>query len=285
MSGVLQLLRSVARSVFPETETLGGSARAGTLGDLLAVGDVADVYLAREADRVLKVSAAPEGDAFLDNERRTLTALLAAAGDTTYRKYLPDLVESFLTDDGFRRRVNVFRNEPGWYTLEQVHERHPALDGRHLAWIFNRLLTVLGFVHRRGTVHGAVLPGHVMLHAAGHGLRLIGWGQSVPAGRPVVAFPAGYEDWYPPEVLRRRPAAPATDLFLAARCLVYLAGGDAPAGRAPESLPEVMRRFLAGCLLPGVRMRPGDAWELQDEWEALLRRLYGPPRFHELAMT
>jgi hypothetical protein len=32
-------------------------------------------------------------------------------------------------------------------------------------------------------------------------------------------------------------------------------------------------------------MRPGDAWELQDEWEALLRRLYGPPRFHELAIT
>jgi len=285
MSGVLQLLRSVARSVFWVTETPGEPARLDALGDLLATGDVADVYLAREAVRVLKVSAAPGGNAFLDNERRTLATLLAAAGGTTYRKYLPELVESFLTDDGCGRRVNVFRYEPGWYTLEQVHERHPALDGRHLGWIFNRLLTVLGFVHRQRTVHGAVLPGHVMVHAAGHGLRLIGWGQSVPAGRPVVAFPVRYEEWYPPEVLRRRPAVPATDLFLAARCLVYLAGGDAPAGRVPESVPEAIRRFIAGCLLPGVRMRPGDAWELQDEWEALLRRLYGPPRFHELAIT
>jgi hypothetical protein len=285
MSGVLQLLRAVARSVFPETETLGDSARPDTPGDLLAAGDAADVYLTREADRVLKVAAAPEGNAFLDNERRTLAVLLAAAGGTTYRKYLPDLVESYLTDDGFRRRVNVFRYEPGWYTLEQVHERHPALDGRHLGWIFNRLLTVLGFVHRQGTVHGAVLPCHVMVHAADHGLRLVGWGQSVPAGRPVVAFPARYQDWYPPEVLRRRPTTPTTDLFLAARCVIYLAGGDPAASQVPESAPAPVRRFIDGCLLEGVRMRPGDAWELQDEWEALLRRLYGPPRFHELTMT
>jgi hypothetical protein len=285
MSGVLQLLRSVARSVFPETETIGGAARPDVPGEFLAAGDVADVYLAREAGRVLKVSAAPEGNVFLDGERQTLASLLVAAGGTPYRKYLPALIESFRTDDGFRRRVNVFRYEPGHYTLEQVRERHPALDGRHLAWIFNRLLTVLGFVHQRGTVHGAVLPCHVLIHAADHGLQLVGWGQSVPAGRPVVAFPARYQNWYPPEVLRRRPASAATDLFLAARCLVYLAGGDPAAGRAPDSVPAPLRRFIDGCLLEGVRMRPDDAWKLQEEWEAVLRRVYGPPRFHELAMT
>ena len=32
-------------------------------------------------------------------------------------------------------------------------------------------------------------------------------------------------------------------------------------------------------------MRPDDAWELLDEFDELLRQLYGPPKFHELTMT
>src|SRR5436305_891410 len=77
-----------------------------------------------------------------------------------------------------------------------------------------------------GTLHGAVLPCHVMVHAANHGLRLVGWGQSVEAGERIVTVSPRYRDWYPPEVRNNQPASPASDLFLAARCLVYLAGGD-----------------------------------------------------------
>jgi len=31
-------------------------------------------------------------------------------------------------------------------------------------------------------------------------------------------------------------------------------------------------------------MRPGDAWQLLDEFDDLLRGLYGPPTFHHLDM-
>jgi hypothetical protein len=274
--------------------TVTGPQRTYTLLGLLAVGDVADVHLARagcdpgtaaEPFYALKVSRIPGGDAFLDNERRALASLLTAADDTTYRKYLPDLAESFKAFDGFPKRVHVFRYEPGFYTLEQVHEQHPALDGRHLAWVFNRLLTVLGFSHGQGIVHGAVLPCHVLIHAANHGLRLVGWGQSVETARPVNAISTRYKDWYPPEVLNKQPASPATDLFLAARCLIYLAGGDPVRDRMPDAVPAPVQRFVKACLLEGARMRPHDAWELLEEFGELLRRLYGPPTFHELTMT
>jgi serine/threonine protein kinase len=291
------------------------------LGPLLAVGDVADVHLARidgdprpvaaasraaagvglgsadlparidgdsrpgEPDRVLKIARVPEGVRFLDNEREILTRLASRAGDTTYRRYLPALIESFSPTGSGHNRVHVFEFDPGFYTLEQVHEQHPVLDGRHLAWIFNRLLTVLGFCHRAGIVHGAVLPGHVLIHAAEHGLRLIGWGQGVRLGGRLGVLCARYRDWYPPEVLHHRPVAAATDLFLAARCLVYLAGGDVAGNRMPATVPAALQSFIHGCLLDGVRMRPQDAWELQDEFSALLCRLYGSPEFHPLTMT
>ena len=77
-----------------------------------------------------------------------------------------------------------------------------------------------------GLVHGAVTPGHVLIQAEDHGLRLIGWGHSVRDGQCIRTGPASYAGWYPPEVRRREPATPATDIYLAARCLVYLAGGD-----------------------------------------------------------
>jgi serine/threonine protein kinase len=258
--------------------------RAVTFAGLLGEGDVADVYLAHKPGGppcVVKFARGPEGNTLLDNERRVLAHLSTAANDTTYRRYLPTLVESFSVAC---KRVNVFLHEPGFYTLEQVHGRHPALDGRHLGWIFNRLLTVLGFCHAHGTLHGAVLPCHVLLHPEGHGLRLVGWGQSVANGRPVSALSARYCDWYPPEVSKKQPASQSTDLFLAARCLSYLAGGDPAKGRMPEAVPEPMRRFVGTCLLPGPRMRPGDAWQLQQEFGELLCRLYGPPKFHELKM-
>ena len=209
---------------------------------------------------------------------------MTRAGDRSYRKYLPTLAESFPADDGFRKRVNVFVQEDGFYTLEQVHDRHPAVDGRHLAWIFKRLLTVLGFAHQAGIVHAAVLPTHVLLHTASHGLQLIGWGQCVEAGQAVMAVSTQYRDWYPPEVWKKQPASAATDLFLAARCMTYLAGGDPVRDEMPVTVPAAMQRFFKSCLLEGARMRPADAWALLDEFDALLRQLYGPPKFHRFLM-
>jgi serine/threonine protein kinase len=267
-------------AAWPDGRETDPHAPTFTLFGLLGEGDSADVHLARADDGeplyVVKVSRLPAGRAALEAERAALTRLLAAAGDTTYRRYLPDLVESLALNDGPPKRVNVFQYRPGFFTLEQVHARHPALDGRHLAWIFKRLLTVLGFAHRQGIVHGAVLPCHALIHPGDHGLQLVGWGQSVASGRPLAVIPPRYRDWYPPEALTNRPASPATDLLLAARCLTYLAGG---------TMPAPMRRFVSTCLLEAPRMRPGDAWELLDEFDELLRRLYGPPTFHPLTLT
>jgi hypothetical protein len=261
---------------------------------LLASGDTADIHLARaageppavpEALYLLKVARTPESNARLDAEREALRALSAAAGDTTYRKYLPALADSFSAAGRFPQRVNVFGWEPGFHTLEQVHAQHPALDGRHLAWIFKRLLTVLGFAHRQNIIHGAVLPCHALIHAAGHGLRLVGWGGSVVAGRRIRAAGARDEDWYPWEVQHQRPAGPGTDLFLAARCLVYLAGGDPVTSRMPEAVPPPLRRFFQTCLLESPSMRPGDAWALMEDLDELLYALYGPSKFHNLTLT
>jgi hypothetical protein len=104
-------------------------------------------------------------------------------------------------------------------------------------------------------------------------------------GQRITKLSLRYRDWYPPEVLAQQPASAATDLFLAARCMVYLAGGDPLSNRMPEAVLTPMHRFFDACVLESVRMRPDDAWGLLEDFDDLLWRLYGPPKFHPLSLT
>ena len=85
--------------------------------------------------------------------------------------------------------------------------------------------------------------------------------------------------------MERRAAGAFTDIFLAAKCVVYLGGGDPGSGRLPDTVPPEMQRFVRSCLLEGPRMRPDNAWELLDEFDELLHALYGPPKFFHLSMS
>ena len=255
----------------------------------LAAGDLADVHLAiAEGGRyVLKITRPAGGNPLLAAEARHLKSLTTRCGDRRYREYLPSLVETFaVPGKGGDRQANVFLHREGFFTLDAIRRRHSAgLDSRHLAWIFKRMLAVIGFAQTCGLVHGAVLPPHVMLHAENHGLQLLDWIHAVRIGSVLTFIPTAYRDWYPGEVLRREPAGPATDIFLAAKCLIYVAGGDPVAGRWPDAVPLEMQRFVDTCLFASLRMRPQDAWKLYEEFDELLVRLFGPPKYHRLVMS
>ena len=267
--------------------TLRGCRHTYTLQQPLTDGESCDVLLATAGEReyLVKLARGPDACAALQKEQQTLARLVAMAEANTYRAYLPTLVETVRVPGRPARRANVYAYETGWHTLEQLHEQRPALDGRHLAWILNRLLTILGFVHRQGVVHRAVLPEHVLVYAPTHGLQLVGWGHGVGAGQRLSRLSARYRGWYPPEVVKQQPVAVATDLYLAAKCIVYLAGGDPRTDALPDHVPEPLRRFVGTLLLPGLRMRPDDAWAVLDDFARLLRQVYGPPLFVELALS
>jgi hypothetical protein len=288
---VLELLSEPA----PATRIIKSPKREYTLGVRLGVGDIADVYAAvgDSKEYVVKVSRIVGGDRMLETEQKTLAAIISQAVSSHYDRYFPTPCESFPVNDTMQKRVNVFLHEPGFYTLEQVHAQHPELDGRHLGWIFKRLLTALGFAHLCGFVHGAICPSHVLIKGdrgmseedrGGHGLQLIGWGQSVKKGANITRGSAKYLSWYPHEVKNKQPALASTDIYMAARCILYLASGDAE-NRNPRSVPAEIQRFLRSCLLEGSTMRPDDAWNLLKEFDEVLRGIYGPPTYHNLVMV
>jgi serine/threonine protein kinase len=243
---------------------------------LVARGDLANLY---ETGRgLVKLPRDPADNDLMEREAAALTQL-QAQGDQRYRAYAPRLLEIQCHQDprsGARRHANVLERLHGFHSLAEVHRAFPdGVDPKDAAWMWRRLLVALGFAHRAGVVHGAVLPEHVMIHPADHGLTLIDWCYSVgDHGDRIPAMVERYRAWYPPEVLERRVPGPHTDLYLATRCMTQLMGDAA----------RPLITFARGCALPNPERRPRDAWLLLGELDELLERLYGPRRFRPFAM-
>ncbi|POM24227.1 hypothetical protein BTM25_28540 [Actinomadura rubteroloni] len=256
-------------------EVLTTPKRTYRLGPLAARGDLCALYEA--GDVLLKMPRDPSDSDLLEREAAALRRL--ARGERKYRAYVPRLVESFRHRDaatGADRRVNALARLDGFVTLADVRAAYPGgLDARDVAWMWRRLLVGLGFAHRTGVVHGAVLPEHVLIHPADHGVVLVDWCYSTTDGGRIPALVARYADRYPPEVTGKRPATPATDIYLATHCMTELMG---------DAAPDALVRFARGCALPAPTARPDDAWRLLGELDEILERLYGPRRFRPFTM-
>lgn len=246
--------------------------RAYVLKEIEYVGDVADIYRAAcdGSQYQVKISRHRGGDKILDAERECLSYLLKRADGHTYEKYLPLMAESFHVrgKNGISKTVNVFaypatRN----ISLAQILKDRGQIDGRHVAWIFKRLLAILGFCG--DYVHGAVTPHHIIVYPENHGVRLVGWGHSVKKGKVLRCVPAEYKSWYPSDVVVSKRGSPSLDIYMAATCMLH----------AGKDLPKQIDSFLRGCLVGGDSMRPSDAWDLSEEFDGILRTVYGKPRF------
>ena len=271
--------------------------RRGTYvpGKPLQRGDYFTLYRCTREDRpyagelLLKIVRNPAENDLFEHEVERLQAFADLAPDAPaagVRRYVPEFIDSFLASDGrSSRRAAIFGLPKRTVPLTTIRDAYPdGLDPRDAAWIFNRLLEGLWFLHRTGMVHGAVLPPSLWIDIDNHGLCLADWASAAPIGERLSIISNTFAAWYPEEVLAKRPATPATDIFLAARCLVDLLGGDPLSGTLPAVVPASIKRFIAGCLVPWSNRRPSDAGELREEFGSLLKQLYGKPAFRPLAI-
>jgi hypothetical protein len=286
------------------------------------VGDFCTVYRARaraageggtppaagaRRQVAVKVARTPADNDLLLAERTVLRHLWrdGTGVGTAFRPFLPELLGGFSYDDGTgagRRAANVLSWAADAFTLAEIGERIPGgVHPKDVAWIYRRLLGALGAIHRAGAVHGGVLPHHVAVVPETHGLMLLGWTTAglLEEEHRVPALGAACDSpwWYPQEVLRREPATPAADIFMAARCMLVLLG-HGPAADSASRPPgaaggrplhgskdaQLLAAFFRGCCLPSPRSRPKDAWALLREFDDLIGRLWGERRFHPFAV-
>ena len=293
--------------------------------DHVAAGSICNVYRCRfapaqrgaaPAEGVLKVARDARANAWLANEAAVLRRLHRAGGaGGRLAPFLPRLRESFrLADDGDggspradARRANVLENDPAvrspdeLYTLAEVRAARPAgLDGRDVAWVWRRLLGVLGFAHAAGVAHGAVLPPHVLVEPREHKLVLVDWcsaaaaATDAPAASPASPVPVitgAYLPWYRRTGALRQSPAPSIDVAMGARCMIELLGGDPLSGTCPPRVEPALARHFQRCLgasdggceraaFEGRSLAP----RLLNEFDRLIEILWGPRTFRALAL-
>ena len=259
---------------------------------LITRGDLADLYSCAYTEKgvehrdIFKVAQSPADNDLLENESKVLGAIypMAQVSEKFYR-YLPKLLDTFVLRGASRtnRRVNVLVLADGYVSLAQIIAAHPkGLDFRDMAWMFKRVLAGLGFVHRKGYVHGALTPEHILVHPTGHGAKLVDWCYSVKTSEKLKVICKPYRDFYPAEVFAKRPTTPQTDLYMAAKCMVAVLGG--PDSDSFAQAPVRVQAFLGSCLLAAQSKRPDDAWKLHEEFDQLLVRLVGKPKYRPLVM-
>ncbi|MEH0928774.1 serine/threonine protein kinase [Micromonospora sp. CPCC 205558] len=275
-------VRAEATKAFIHVTTRWRAQRVTVLGDyrlgaLAHSGDLADLYDVGE-DRLLKLPRRPTDNDLMAREAHALRTI-AERGDPRYLPYVPRLVDEFPhrdTSTGAERRINVLATAPGLHNLDEVRRAYPdGLDARDVAWMWRRLLVVLGLAHRAGVVHGAVLPRHVLIEPEAHGVVLVDWCFSAAVGGTIPAVVPGH-GWDPEEVLTKQPCGPGTDIAMASHCMSWLMGP-----RAPREL----HTFAQGCRQRSLNARPDDAWRLLRELDQVLDRLYGPRTFRPFTLT
>lgn len=257
-------------------------------------GDLADIYMGTNLNThtsiALKVCRDPRNNDLIEAEAKTLGTIFPPAHkeEKSYR-YLPKFYESLkIVDGGKHRQANVMAWLEHFYTLEQVRAAfHDKLPIEHGVWMFNRIMEALIFIHtEKKIVHGAITPEHVLAYSSGrevdpynHGAKLVDWSYAVSLGGLVKAIAPKYEDFYPPEILNKKPVTPATDVYMAAKSIIYVLGGDPKTDTMPPHVPPYLSRFLKGCTLKGLTARPQDVLALYQEFKAHMRKYYGPKKY------
>jgi hypothetical protein len=228
--------------------------------DVLARGERADVLLAARARRltervVVKVFRASMDAEAAAREWEALSALSAsdARGAAHFSMRLPAPVARGTTrlPQGPEVPCVVTQALPGFCAnLEEVRNAFPGgLDARHAVWMWRRLLELLGWVHKSGWTHGAVVPQHVVLNEREHGATLVSWSHSErnANGRSVMA-----------------------DIVMAARSIDSLLGPSEP-------VPAPLRSLVDECVTGAAGTE--DAWVLKERVADAAAQAFGPPTF------
>lgn len=245
------------------------------IGEPIAGGDICDLYTAasKDAEGVLKIARLPRDNDLVEQEGFALKFLHAYKdGGENYLRYIPKVFDSF---EASGRRANVLTPCVKQWSLADIVGMIPDLDFRHCVWMLNRALSALGYVHRAGVIHGAVVPSHLVYGPANHSLSLVDWCYSVTR-ESKKHIPAVVKDWkqcYPAEVSRKLAPLPSTDLYM-------LFASFKSFDRI--SIPKKFGIVFDLCLAGSPNSRPGDAWEVQDRLKQIAEDVYGPPRFLEL---
>lgn len=177
---------------------------------------------------------------------------------------IPAIRDLLKLDDGSLALVMSYVPGP---TLEQIVDKVGKLDPEHVAWIAERAINALKYLHFNGVVHGDVKPQNIIVQPESHTVVLVDYGLS--AIKPTSNSKSkGYTPFFAsPEQIRGEVLLPESDFYSLGMTMIYALGGNVETKEVPESVPDELCNFIRKLILHDVLSRPN--WEKEDLFEAI----------------
>lgn len=229
-----------------------------------------------------RVANDPTHNSLVEQEGRIL--YLLHSREVPQWKHLPIVLDRFTTNG----RAGLVLRKINGHTLAWLRSRpqHRAgLDQRDMIWMLDRTLSVLGYVHRCGIVHGAIRPDAITVQHLSHNAILTDWQHAVhrPAesgARVSVSFPG----FSAPEVQDPTKVGPWSDIFALGKTIIWLLGGNPETNEIPQRVERPLADFLHRMVEEEVDKRPDDAWSLYQEQVQIKNSLWAK-KFRALDVT
>lgn len=293
------------KTVLPKPITVGTKKNSYTLKRRLPATDTSNLYLGSSAtqDILLKVVKSPADNDLLKREVHCLKTLRSDPKTkdlNTTLQLLPEVIDTFTYVESGKHRETVVFKAIGetHHTLEEVHAAFPkGVPLKHLAWMFNRLLSSLEGAHLLGMVHGAIIPSNFTIIPRTHFGILNNWEYSVDNGQRLKLVAGGlkYRQFYPAMVFNKQEITADLDLYMASKLFIYMSGGSIHRNIFPD---DWIPKDITSTQLKGYKNIQGlmrsytltsstqshDVGVFYNEFREALQLIFGPPKFHEFVL-
>lgn len=194
-------------------------------------------------------SISAEDDEILTNEARAMWDLRHFA--------IPAVRDLIRLEDKSLALVTSFIEGP---TVEKIVKKVGAIPVEHVAWMVDRILNALWYMHERGVVHGDIKPQNIIANDTDHSAYLVDFGLSMV--KPSAADGCkGYTEYFaPPEQMLGKPLVPQSDFYSLGIFIIFaLCGGDmrlVESRQVPSNVPDPFCQFIKQLIVRDVHNRP-----------------------------
>lgn len=242
-----------------------------TVGPQRHLGEHSTLYEAHfphdggSAKAMIRVAHTSADAPFLNNEIRILDRLHRKVADKElgYWRYLPFIFGRFSARD----RIGIVYRWFDGVTATDIRMNRLHRDGvdqRHMIWMYDRMINLLGYIHNRGVIHGRIEPDRLLVRPSNHNVMLTGWSQAVyKPGITGERVQSGHDSpFLAPEVNTTGAIGPWTDIYSLGKCMIWIVGGNPHTNKMPDTVHPKIQRFLQSTVRESPGARPQDAWQL-----------------------
>ncbi|MBR4178655.1 MAG: protein kinase family protein [Bacilli bacterium] len=236
----------------------------------LASDDVCDIYEGTCDEKVvlLKIAMDENDNELVENEYSVVKEL-------DHYSIIKPLKKLKIND-----KVALIYEKPNALNIKDFKKTYGLINGSHVSWILERLLSVIGYLHSKKIVHGNIKEENVLIDPENHNVILIDYSLCISdADNPDSKYKIINDHFTPSYVTKDARVVPNTDIYAVGKIAVDLLGGDIDRVTLPISCDYRMRSFIRK-LISGNEQ---DAWKLWDELRGIRTEVYGNERFKKLS--